>query len=407
MSNGLTPDQFRRVILASMIAFSLGGCSSDTATQAPITSINNDQGQMTSSEAMPSPPPITASEEGRNGTVPSGPGLITMQGRSASPQSSMQSNPAAVQPVSQSPRQRNAVQQPMIAAPVKQENGHIVYNRDYTAIPKGSYKNTTYTVNQGDTLFYIAWITGNDFRDLAERNHLSAPYGLNAGQIIQVGNSQGEPITGANEITEADSQQKNDNSATTGIISNRKPVAQQPVITYSDDSGNGMINSGTGTGGKFLQPRGATPGSANAPITAPVSAPTASSRSASSQPITSWRWPTKGKIIDSFSATEGGNKGIDITGTQGQAIFATAAGRVVYAGNALRGYGNLIIIKHNDDYLSAYAHNDTMLVHEQQEISAGQQIATMGKTGTSSVRLHFEIRYKGKSVNPLRYLAQR
>lgn len=86
---------------------------------------------------------------------------------------------------------------------------------------------------------------------------------------------------------------------------------------------------------------------------------------------------------------------------------ATADGRVVYAGNALRGYGNLIIIKHNDDYLSAYAHNDTMLVREQQEVKAGQKIATMGSTGTSSTRLHFEIRYKGKSVNPLRYLPQR
>lgn len=86
---------------------------------------------------------------------------------------------------------------------------------------------------------------------------------------------------------------------------------------------------------------------------------------------------------------------------------AAKNGRDVYAGNALRGYGNLIIIKHNDDYLSAYAHNDTMLVREQQEVKAGQKIATMGSTGTSSTRLHFEIRYKGKSVNPLRYLPQR
>lgn len=108
-----------------------------------------------------------------------------------------------------------------------------------------------------------------------------------------------------------------------------------------------------------------------------------------------------------FDASEGGNKGIDIAGSKGQAIVATADGRVVYAGNALRGYGNLIIIKHNDDYLSAYAHNDTMLVREQQEVKAGQKIATMGSTGTSSTRLHFEIRYKGKSVNPLRYLPQR
>ncbi|WP_162870485.1 peptidoglycan DD-metalloendopeptidase family protein, partial [Klebsiella aerogenes] len=101
-----------------------------------------------------------------------------------------------------------------------------------------------------------------------------------------------------------------------------------------------------------------------------------------------WRWPTDGTVIDNFSSSEGGNKGVDIAGSRGQPIFATADGRVVYAGNALRGYGNLIIIKHNDDYLSAYAHNDTMLVREQQEVKAGQKIATMGSTGTSSVRLH-------------------
>ncbi|EIT1891771.1 murein hydrolase activator NlpD, partial [Salmonella enterica] len=148
-------------------------------------------------------------------------------------------------------------------------------------------------------------------------------------------------------------------------------------------------------------------------VTAPVTAPTVSttepnaSSTSTSAPISAWRWPTDGKVIENFGASEGGNKGIDIAGSKGQAIVATADGRVVYAGNALRGYGNLIIIKHNDDYLSAYAHNDTMLVREQQEVKAGQKIATMGSTGTSSTRLHFEIRYKGKSVNPLRYLPQR
>ncbi|WP_025474884.1 murein hydrolase activator NlpD, partial [Yersinia pestis] len=140
-------------------------------------------------------------------------------------------------------------------------------------------------------------------------------------------------------------------------------------------------------------------------VTAPSSS--VSDPASNGGPVSGWRWPTDGKTIDSFSASEGGNKGIDIAGSRGQPILATASGRVVYAGNALRGYGNLIIIKHNDDYLSAYAHNDTMLVREQQEVKAGQKIATMGSTGTSSVRLHFEIRYKGKSVNPLRYLPQR
>lgn len=112
----------------------------------------------------------------------------------------------------------------------------------------------------------------------------------------------------------------------------------------------------------------------------------------------------KGRVIKNFSAGDQGNKGIDIAGQRGQAIVSTAEGTVVYSGNALRGYGNLVIVKHNDNYLSAYAHNDQLLVREGQSVKAGQKIATMGSSGTNSVRLHFEIRYQGKSVNPKRYL---
>lgn len=201
-----------------------------------------------------------------------------------------------------------------------------------------------------------------------------------------------------------------------------QPVAQQPVqmengrIVYNRQYGNipkGSItyseSSGELSANKMLPNNKPAATTVTAPVTVPTASttePTVSSTSTST-PISTWRWPTEGKVIETFGASEGGNKGIDIAGSKGQAIIATADGRVVYAGNALRGYGNLIIIKHNDDYLSAYAHNDTMLVREQQEVKAGQKIATMGSTGTSSTRLHFEIRYKGKSVNPLRYLPQR
>ncbi|GAK84648.1 lipoprotein NlpD [Vibrio ponticus] len=120
--------------------------------------------------------------------------------------------------------------------------------------------------------------------------------------------------------------------------------------------------------------------------------------------VTKWLWPTKGRVIKNFSSGDQGNKGIDIAGQRGQPIVSTAAGTVVYSGNALRGYGNLVIIKHNDKFLSAYAHNDQLLVKEGQGVKSGQKIATMGSSGTNSVRLHFEIRYQGKSVNPKRYL---
>lgn len=366
MSTGSTLFQLRRLAALSLVGFWLAGCSSSDNSQAPISRVGDDGGMMNSQ----------AGADTASGGVPVAPSQGQMLSRNSA---SAPSNGGMISTNSN----------------VETQNGRIVYNRSYQNIPKGSYSGETYTVKRGDTLFYIAWITGNDFRDLAQRNNVAAPYSLNVGQTLQIGNGSGQPITGGNPITVADATQ----GGVPAAPQIKSPaVAQQPVITYSDDSGN----SG---GSKLLPSKGANVATTTAPVvTAP---PTVSSTTNSSTPVGSWRWPTDGKIIDNFSAAEGGNKGIDIAGTRGQSVVATASGRVVYAGNALRGYGNLIIIKHNDDYLSAYAHNDTMLVREQQEVKAGQKIATMGSTGTSSVRLHFEIRYKGKSVNPLRYLPQR
>lgn len=117
-----------------------------------------------------------------------------------------------------------------------------------------------------------------------------------------------------------------------------------------------------------------------------------------------WNWPAYGAIIDTFSDSEGGNTGIDISGVLDQPILATTNGQVIYVGNVLKGYGNLVIIKHDNDYFSAYAHNNKVLVTEQQYVKIGDQIATMGCSGTNKVKLHFEIRYRGKSVNPLYFL---
>ncbi|WP_338070159.1 murein hydrolase activator NlpD [Erwinia mallotivora] len=380
MSTGSPVFKLRRIAAISLVSFWLAGCSSN-GTQAPISSVgggNNDG--MNSSSGMGGNSGI-ASESATGG----GGGLISPPPSIAVNQPKMVSTPVTA-PVAAGENEN-----------VVTQNGRIVYNRAYGNIPKGSYSGQTYTVKHGDTLFYIAWITGNDFRDLAQRNNIPAPYSLNVGQQLQVSNGSGGTLTGGNAITAADDK-------ASGMVTKSSPgqiggvtVAHQPVITYSEDSGKPseckmLPSSGTNT---------------VATTTAPVTVPTVSSTTNSTTPVGSWRWPTDGKIIDNFSASEGGNKGIDIAGSRGQPVLSTASGRVVYAGNALRGYGNLIIIKHNDDYLSAYAHNDTMLVREQQEVKSGQKIATMGSTGTSSVRLHFEIRYKGKSVNPLRYLPQR
>lgn len=388
MSAGSPKFTVSRIAALSLVSLWLAGCTSSNNAPAPVSSV----GGMSSSDSgmLITPPPKMGT------TDQTTPQPQPVQTAPAQPQIQSAQPVATAQPV--------AAQPAVTQEPVQIVNGHAVYNRKYGDIPKGSYAGgSTYTVKRGDTLFYIAWVTGNDFRDLAQRNNVPEPYGLNVGQVLQVGNASGQPITGNNAVAQASEQAS---TASPGLVSNPAQnssavVASQPTITYSEDSGEQSANK--------MLPNNPPATTVTAPVTAPVAStaqPTASSTSTSS-PISSWRWPTDGKIIENFSGGDGGNKGIDIAGSKGQAIVATADGRVVYAGNALRGYGNLIIIKHNDDYLSAYAHNDTMLVREQQEVKAGQKIATMGSTGTSSTRLHFEIRYKGKSVNPLQYLPQR
>lgn len=261
---------------------------------------------------------------------------------------------------------------------------------DYSQIQKGSYKGNTYKVNKGDTMFLIAYLTGMDVKDLASMNNMKEPYSLSVGQTLKISNCSTKTVT------------------TTVPVKTTAPAAPaapaEPEVTYtpgangtqigSDGTVIGPIKSGVATGGA------STPAfTNNTPVNANVVAPVASN--------VAWQWPTQGNVIQGFSNSDGGNKGIDISGSRGQAVKAAASGRVVYAGNALRGYGNLIIIKHNDDFLSAYAHNDKILVSDQQEVKAGQEIAKMGSTGTNAVKLHFEIRYKGKSVDPVRYLPRR
>ena len=278
---------------------------------------------------------------------------------------------------------------------------------DYSQIQKGSYKGNTYKVNKGDTMFLIAYLTGMDVKDLASMNNMKEPYSLSVGQTLKISNCSTKTVT------------------TTVPVKTTAPAAPaapaEPEVTYtpgangtqigSDGTVIGPIKSGVATGGAstpaFTNNTPSTPVTTttqvettnNTPVNANVVAPVASN--------VAWQWPTQGNVIQGFSNSDGGNKGIDISGSRGQAVKAAASGRVVYAGNALRGYGNLIIIKHNDDFLSAYAHNDKILVSDQQEVKAGQEITKMGRTGTNAVKLHFEIRYKGKSVDPVRYLPRR
>ena len=269
-------------------------------------------------------------------------------------------------------------------------NERIVYNRNYNDIPKGGYQGNTYTVKRGDTLFYIAWVTGNDYRALAAKNNIREPFAVNVGQVLDV--SGGTTIVETKKTTSTTqaiaSNNHNVESATNNTI-RTKPVVTTVTTTTTTTSGKNQPTNTIETTETVTEPVDSS---------VPTTLPTTSNVS-----NIIWQWPAQGKIIEKFSNS---SKGIDISGTLGSKVVAAANGRVVYSGNALPGYGNLIIIKHNDDYLTAYAHNQTILVKEQQNVRAGEQIATMGATGTSSVRLHFEIRYKAQSVDPLKYLSK-
>ncbi|MBX4180985.1 murein hydrolase activator NlpD [Sodalis sp. CWE] len=266
---------------------------------------------------------------------------------------------------------------------------------------------TKYQVKKGDTLFYIAWITGTNYHFLAKKNNIPKPYNIYVGQTIYLYKKKTTQLITNNKLplpktTLITSKiQKNTGFATNSGIT---PTLKN-VDSINSDQNYECIN-------RKDAKKISLPSNENIFSASPSREVSIKSRSifdkeknikmhSSNLPTFNWSWPAYGKIIGSFSSLEGGNKGIDISGKKGQPILAAASGKVVYVGNALRGYGNLIIIKHKNDYLSAYAHNDRILVREQEEVKNGQKIATMGDTGTNIIKLHFEIRHKGKSINPL------
>lgn len=204
---------------------------------------------------------------------------------------------------------------------------------------------STYTVKRGDTLYAISRSTGTSVRDLARLNNISPPYTIEVGQRLKLSGS----------------------------------------TKTSSTSGKATTKSSTKTAA--VRPSSSVPQSSWPPVGQRC-----------------WLWPASGKVILPYSTADGGNKGIDISAARGTPVYAAGAGKVVYVGNQLRGYGNLIMIKHSEDYITAYAHNDTLLVNNGQSVKAGQKIATMGSTDAASVRLHFQIRYRATAIDPLRYL---
>ena len=228
---------------------------------------------------------------------------------------------------------------------------------------------TEYVIRKGETLYSIAWRADIDVRTIASLNNISAPYQIFPGQKIFL-------VKKAPQASEGVRSNKSSRKEQQRVV--KKPVARNKKQEYG-----GIVR------GEKVSKK---------PIT---------KQKAFSQKIKKWIWPTSGELIAKFSTKKQGNKGIDIAGSRNSSVKAAADGIVVYAGDVLRGYGQLVIVKHNDDYLSAYAHNNHILVKEQQAVKAGQVIAKMGDTGAKRVMLHFEVRFRGKSVNPLKYLPRR
>ena len=288
-------------------------------------------------------------------------------------------------------------------------NDRVSYNRNYDEIPKGGYQGDTYTVSRGDTLYYIAWVTGNDYRSLAAKNNIKKPYSVSVGQVLDV--SGGTTVVTQQVTSNQTTQQVVVTNPTSKVTNTKTAPTTTPTTTTSTPVPTPVLTTTTTTTTTSGKNQTSSVVQTTQTVTDSVSNTTNNGKTNLSDTGTSatkvanitWQWPAKGKIIEKFSNA---SKGIDIAGGLGNKVMAAADGRVVYSGNALPGYGNLIIIKHNDDYLTAYAHNQSILVKEQQAVRAGEQIATMGATGTSSVRLHFEIRYKAKSVDPLKYLSK-
>ncbi|MDG1945304.1 MAG: peptidoglycan DD-metalloendopeptidase family protein [Halioglobus sp.] len=233
---------------------------------------------------------------------------------------------------------------------------------------------SAYRVQGGDTLYSIAFRYGLDYRKVAAANKISAPYTIFPGQQIYL------------------------NEAAVAAVAVPKTAVPKAVVPPK------MATPSS----KSAKPTVAA--SASRPVLAKKPPVTVTGSRAGTAPykggkVNSWRWPTSGPVTRKYSSSV--HKGIDIAGSRGDTVVAVADGKVVYAGTGIVGFGELLIIKHNEIYLSAYGHNDSLLVAEGETVRAGQTIAGKGSSGTDTVKLHFEIRKEGKPIDPQRLLPRR
>jgi lipoprotein NlpD len=290
-----------------------------------------------------------------------------------------------------------------------------------------------YEVRRGDTLYAIAFRNGLDYRDLARWNGIANPYLIHPGQRLRLG----PPATDAASARPSASAPI---AAETGRIqpisdpapARMEPLPERPIPAENRDAVNPVVASRatepttTAAAGAAPPPRATVVagGPVSQAMASTASAPAAGAPAAATQgPAAApafvgggaertvegvrWRWPADGRVINTFVADDPTRQGVDIMGSEGQAVIAAADGEVVYSGSGLIGYGELIIIKHSDNLLSAYGHNRRRLVEEGARVRAGQVIAEMGRSGGSVPMLHFEIRRNGRPVDPRGFLPPR
>ncbi len=242
-----------------------------------------------------------------------------------------------------------------------------------------------YTVKPKDTLIGIGLEAGQSPKDITRWNNLENPNKIEVGQVLRVA----PPVAVVATVA--------------GVVADNGVAVTKPV-TSSAATATPIAPGGQAAKPASAPASGASTTAAAVSVPAATNSSTASSGSSGEEDL-GWIWPGNGPVLAGFD--EAKNKGLDIGGAAGDVVVASADGKVVYAGAGLRGYGNLIILKHNNTYLTAYAHNQTLLVKEDQSVKKGQKIAEMGNSDADRVKLHFEVRRQGKPVDPAKYLPAR
>ena len=262
-------------------------------------------------------------------------------------------------------------------APVVERSGSPTRSAPAPAAPPTTpatreAKDGFYAVQRGDTLYSIALSFGVDVRDLARWNDMSDAGALRIGQLLRVTPPAESSVATVTPITPGGTTEVRP------LPAPGAPAAPTPLPPTAS----------------------VAPSAPTSPAPPPASAPPAPDAAA-----LTWQWPVAGKVIDGFDAPR--NKGIDIAGNEGTPVQAAADGEVVHVGSALRGYGNLVIIRHPGEFVTAYGHNRKILVAQGQQVKRGQQIAELGSSDADRPKLHFEIRHQGKPLDPIKYLPAR